>query len=77
MLLVYCTHSAEHCQHMTSTSRESAVKAAFATGESVNIDTGTNIKKTNIEIRMERERACIERHLLVGYLESSVWTTRL
>lgn len=62
---------------MTSTSRESAVKAAFATGESVNIDAGTNIKKTNMEINMERERAWRGRHWLFGYLESPVWTTRL
>lgn len=76
-LLVYCTHSAERCQHMTSTSRESAGKPAFVTGESVNIDAGTNINKTNMEIKRERERECRVRHWLVGYLESPIWTTRL
>lgn len=62
---------------MTSTSRESAGKPAFATGESVNIDAGTNINKTNMEIKRERERECRVRHWLVGYLESPIWTTRL
>lgn len=77
MLPVYCTHSAEHCQHTTSTSRESAVKPAFATGESINIDAGTNINKANVGIKMERDREGRVRYWLVGYLESPIWTTRL
>lgn len=36
-------------QHMTSTSRNSAIKHTFVTGERVNIDAGTNIEKNKHE----------------------------
>lgn len=49
MMDLYTAHTAEYCQHMTSTSRNSAIKQAFVTGERVNIDTGTNFEKNKHE----------------------------
>lgn len=40
---LFIAHTAEYYQHMTSTSRNSTRKHAFATGERVNTDTRANI----------------------------------
>lgn len=49
MMDLYTAHTAEYCQYMTSTSRNSAIKHIFVTDERVNIDTVTNIEKNKHE----------------------------
>ena len=63
---LFTAHTAEYCQHLTSTSRNSTRKHAFATGESVNIDRGANIPDNNMKIKMEREGECGKRFTLIG-----------
>jgi hypothetical protein len=79
---LFCfTCLAEYCQHMTGTSRKSAVKPTFVTGESVNIDRGGGegepmLTQQTWKLR-QKERETRVRPWLVEYRVSLIWPARL